>query len=617
MGTSTIDMSVTNKRNIVLISGSNDRGKTTLLAAIKFALYGEQQDMKTDGLINYQQANLGDGSMYVKLVFEHNGHEYNLRRSVEFRQVNTSDETPLSEPPQLNILEDGNDTELDQAWLEHLLPMDISQFFIFDGEQIQGYIDKSDTFLKDSIEKILGIKELLNAREDIRRISNKLTENRRSILTTQSSKQTKLGKYRRKLNELKDKRTGLRRATNQAKRDVIKHTEELNSHDRLKELNKESEWIANDIRKIETSEKDYINKVAEQRGSFGLFLLWPLLQLVDESGSSAVKEWESEAAHGVLERGFCVCDRTLDDERIRVLRAKTSGSTQKQRKLHNLVSKTLSQDFDGRMNGLVHALNSVHECRNKITHLEAKLYTINKEIDAAADSGFDYEYIVKCLREAQGNISKWNGELQKYDNDIIQINRNIKRIEEEIASNINSPELTYITKRLDMADKLVAATERVIVDFYEKRKPKLQKTISDVFLKLTNNPQLYEKIEIEDNFNIRIVRRNGMSSTTYGPSAGASQVIATAIISGLSKFATRDAPIVIDTPLGRLDPIHRKNVIRHYSKMGRQIIILYQQSEMNDRDIQTINNNIASEWEIASVPDQPDASMISLMGSNL
>ena len=44
--------------------------------------------------------------------------------------------------------------------------------------------------------------------------------------------------------------------------------------------------------------------------------------------------------------------------------------------------------------------------------------------------------------------------------------------------------------------------------------------------------------------------------------------------------------------------------------MGKQIIILYQPKELSNDDIQSINDNLASEWEIELVPNHPDMSKI-------
>lgn len=619
MGTSSIDMNVTDKRNIVLINGGNDRGKTTLLTAIKFALFGEQQGIKSNSLINYQQAKLGDGRMYVEIAFEHNGHEYNLRRSVKFRQVKIGNETPSSEPPRLSILEDGKNKSLNQAWLEHVLPMDVSQFFIFDGEQIQSYIDKSATSLKEPIEIILGIRELLHARKDVIYVSEKLSKERQIILEKQDNKHNKLKKFKEELKKHEDDQWGYISSLNQAKRDVAKYEGELNNHDLLKDLNKKIKNIKSTIEKLKSDERNCSRKIAEQRGNFGFFLLRPLLQFMHDGESSKVEEWESVAARGVLEKGLCICGRSLNDESVRVLSTKMSEGARIRHELNNLVSRISRRDFDVMMSGLVDALQKLRENHDETDRLSAELSNTEQKMDGIIDNGFDYDYTVKRLRETRGNIGIWEDDLRKCEELIIKTKQNIKKYEGEIRVYVDSPVLPNIERQLDMAERLVEATKYVVENFYEKRKPKLEKMISDVFLRLTNNPQFYNRIEIENDFSIRIVRRNGMSfpTTDYSPSAGMSQVIATAVISGLSNFATRDAPIVIDTPLGRLDPTHRKNVISHYSQMGRQVVILYQQSEMDDQDIQIIDNNVASEWEIASIPEQPGVSTISLVGSYL
>ena len=604
--TSTIDVRITDERNIVLINGGNDRGKTTLLTAIRFALFGDQR-IKPDSLINYQQARLGDGNMHVEIVFEHNDREYRLRRSVKFRQVNADDELPTIENPELSILEDEIGTDLEQEWLEHLLPNDVSQFFIFDGEQIQSYIDKAATSLKEPIEVILGIKELLNARVDIKNIQDKLDEQRRDEIATQEHKQVRLENLRKHLKKHKDDQHGLESAIKQADRDVIKYTKDLDNHDQLKKLNEKAKKIRNSIEKLKRNEKNHTDKVAEQRGNFGLFLLRPLLHMVNEAESSVVEEWESSAAHDVLEKRRCVCGRPLDAESIRVLKTKMSERTRTQYRLHEIVSKILSRyDLDEKMSDLDGALQKLRQNQDETDCLRRELDDVEKAIDATIDSEFDYDYTIKKLREAQGNVVTWKEKLYDCKERVDKAKKKIENFERNIILDTDNPKLTNIERRLVVAEDLNRAVSLAIEDFYKKRKPKLEKEISDVFIRLTNNPQFYRRLEVKDDFRIRIMREDGVSLpiTRYGPSAGQAQIVATAIISGLSNFATRDAPIIIDTPLGRLDDIHKPNVIRHYSQMGRQVIILYHQSEMNDRDIQVINNNIASEWKIESIPDR-------------
>ena len=48
----------------------------------------------------------------------------------------------------------------------------------------------------------------------------------------------------------------------------------------------------------------------------------------------------------------------------------------------------------------------------------------------------------------------------------------------------------------------------------------------------------------------------------------------------------------------------------YYSQMGRQIIILYQPSEIGESDLENIRDKLASEWAIKSVQGNPDLSRI-------
>ena len=97
----------------------------------------------------------------------------------------------------------------------------------------------------------------------------------------------------------------------------------------------------------------------------------------------------------------------------------------------------------------------------------------------------------------------------------------------------------------------------------------------------------------------------------YGPSAGAAQIVATSLIAGLNKFSTHKAPVIIDTPLGRLDDVHRTNILKYYNEMSEQgVIILYTPTEIMPNDQVILEDYVKHHYEIISLPDQPDLSKI-------
>lgn len=88
-------------------------------------------------------------------------------------------------------------------------------------------------------------------------------------------------------------------------------------------------------------------------------------------------------------------------------------------------------------------------------------------------------------------------------------------------------------------------------------------------------------IEISDDGTTKILGKTG-NEITFDRSAGENQIFATALIAGLAKVSGVKAPMVVDTPLGRLDSKHRENILRFWTAdKSRQVILLSQDEEID------------------------------------
>ena len=123
---------------------------------------------------------------------------------------------------------------------------------------------------------------------------------------------------------------------------------------------------------------------------------------------------------------------------------------------------------------------------------------------------------------------------------------------------------------------------------------------------------MYKGIVLGDDFSIQIRRHDGtlLPSHRYSPSDGASQIAATAMIGGFNEFTTRKAPVFIDTPLARLDPIHKENLLNYYTEISKQVIILPQPEEIDRKEEEIISDFVAEKYEIIDKSGEPDASII-------
>lgn len=88
-------------------------------------------------------------------------------------------------------------------------------------------------------------------------------------------------------------------------------------------------------------------------------------------------------------------------------------------------------------------------------------------------------------------------------------------------------------------------------------------------------------------------------------SAGERQLFAIALLWALAQASGQAAPIVIDTPLGRLDSGHRKRLVEGYfPHAGRQVILLSTDEEIDARQYQRLAPYISHCMTIAFDPAQ-------------
>ena len=79
-------------RNILVIFGENMNGKTSLLNAVRWALYGKARNRQKrviadKDLMNIDALKNGEDSFWVKLAIEADGSEYLIERRVTLKDV--------------------------------------------------------------------------------------------------------------------------------------------------------------------------------------------------------------------------------------------------------------------------------------------------------------------------------------------------------------------------------------------------------------------------------------------------------------------------------------------------------------------------------------------------
>ena len=169
---------------VAVVYGENMRGKTSLLNAVRFAFFGTvlargSRTRRLHTISNRALAKEGHYGFSVSLTFSYDGVRYELVR--ECRPIV---DTPRSDSDyQVEVLLRKEDTVLGpqerESALQQIFPLEISRFFLFDGELLQEYeellINESETGrrISEAVERILGVPILKKGRAHLTQLSER------------------------------------------------------------------------------------------------------------------------------------------------------------------------------------------------------------------------------------------------------------------------------------------------------------------------------------------------------------------------------------------------------------------------------------------------------------
>ncbi|MBI5626686.1 MAG: hypothetical protein HY935_05730 [Nitrosomonadales bacterium] len=145
------------------------------------------------------------------------------------------------------------------------------------------------------------------------------------------------------------------------------------------------------------------------------------------------------------------------------------------------------------------------------------------------------------------------------------------------------------------AERVCSLIAELIPQLYTLKVEQLADAMTDVYKKLAHKNQVH-RIDIDETGQTRIMSREG-DEIPFDKSAGENQVFATALLAGLAKISGIDAPLVVDTPLGRLDSTHRANILKYWvSDKKRQVILLSQDKEIDRETYAMLERNVGKTY---------------------
>ncbi|MDY4673250.1 MAG: DNA sulfur modification protein DndD [Desulfovibrio sp.] len=148
---------------------------------------------------------------------------------------------------------------------------------------------------------------------------------------------------------------------------------------------------------------------------------------------------------------------------------------------------------------------------------------------------------------------------------------------------------------LHRAEKIYQFIDVLIPRLYKLKMHQLENEMTHVFRELSHKRQV-SRITLEKDATARLWGRDGQE-LDFDKSAGESQIFATTLLAALANISGADAPLVVDTPLGRLDSLHRENILRFWTRdSDRQVILLSQDEEIDATQYQRLKPSILKSY---------------------
>lgn len=630
-GEQALDLATDESHPMIWIHGNNMRGKTSILNAIRWCLYGKTEDSGRERPIhkNVNKLALQEGDFHtaVRLSFTHNGEEYSLERHVQWDREPVSD-AGVDMSVDLRINHQIQSPGGVQQQIRDILHPNISQFYLFDGEMIREFedrlgADKASGFVRQAVEQILGLPALSLAADDLQALSDKAGMELRRQLKHEKA-------YQKISEELDGIATALESATEDLQTLITEEQTLQVEQGELEEAQRQYDEIRQLLRERDLL-RDEIDHLIEGRE-----------RVADRIRSTVRESWWLPAESQITNQ-LKTAESLLDDQRDRDFQRRHIETRIKElrRSLEERECETCGQEIPD---------SHFEAVENEIEKLQSELepllqMPLDLEASTAAVAtlrSFAGSANSSLVKQASEDIARLDLDIYKQRQKVKQIDKDLKesdakdvadiqrRVERVVAKlgeirerrekaerlrdaleNQQKEKRAQITKLPGKADRARLRTaiydsiERVyrssIEQFRDAIRSDVEATASDLFMKFTTEKD-FQGVEIDSGYRLTILDKGG---SPVAPSAGAQQAIALALIGGLNAAAVREGPLVIDTPFARFDHGHRYNIIKNLPSLGSQIVLLVQPGEF-DRDeyLTAFSKDLKREYTVRRVTDQ-------------
>lgn len=637
-GKHVISFSTKDEKPISVIQMGTGIGKTSILNAITWCLYGEEKHkMKgpNEGILNElagDKLREGDSiNVEVAIYLGDKEPDYIFKRSVSFIKRNneirilpvTLKEQAITKDVRNNPLTiDGPDSRIP---VRRIFPEEIQHLFIFDGEQLDKFFLR-DTYenVKDAIIDITQIEFLDSTIKHLHDVSRNYSKENQyynpkiNDLTDAISNWEKNLSYKR--TELSEAKINSSRAQDELKKvnEKLKGVNVKEARELVIEkerLEKELDTINGKIQGVSIESFEHLLDVIPY-----VFCKEPIMQainLIDQ-------KYESGELPSDIKEDFV--RKLLDKKKRCICGADLKIGTVARKHVEEYLSQTPLSKYEDKIR---HGQNKLSSIITDIKHSGSQrkeFYEKLKDLEIQKDrANTTIDRINQRMKKIPNEKIKTLGsqqellqnEVARYYQSIGTIEKEIEQIREKIAEHTDllRKEEIKATKNSEMKERLIICQNSIEVlrklreELINELREAIQNKTNELFLKSLGKSEAakrYKNVVITENYECKILNEKGQNILDQ-LSAGQREILALCFMVALRQESGFDSPIIIDTPIARIDENVRYETLTNMLEILQDIqvsFLMIPQVELSDSVLKVLKPKLGQLLTLKHIKNQ-------------
>lgn len=615
--------------DIHIILGKNGTGKSNMLNAITWCLYGDElhlgdknvsiDKLNTEAVMDARRAGMDHLVLKVAMTIKTDDNfrpKIHIERSVVYY---IGENHIQAQEEQLVVQE----LDSDNNWIPYAveedknsaisrhIPQQINEYIFFDGEQLEKYFQGANrSKLQDGINNLTQVNLIDQAIEALNRYDrNELSPKIKSIGdSTVRELQDKIAQAEESLKSLEDNLEEVKRQKAQVILDIEEYNNIISNNEQLGEKKERYSQLEARLIDLNGQRNNKVRElmifVREYYVLFGLYSslikFYKFIKEEAEKGNLPPHFDKSLLQKILLNRTCAVCGQYVEDDaysHIKAMIDKISVSSHTSAQLNQALGvlryrfddmKAYPQRLKERQDGIKLIEQEILVCESDIASLKRYLNGIPGQ-EAILKAINDKESAETSRSECDQKIGRINGNIDTVKSSLAAYRTKLQGAMGKIEA------MQELSKQREYLDKCKEVLRGVKIEIVEETRKRMEHETFEIFQNLIWKKDAFTRVEIDEDYTFKLFDRY-CNQTLGSCSAAERALLALSFTLALQDVSGHSSLLYIDTPIGRVDTENRENFMNNLLKVAekKQVILTFTPTEYDMTVSEILNNKTAS-----------------------